>query len=115
MPPNRLNCKGFPAGEGDVSGLLYGKLQFCSNVLRPQLERTPREERAMANRSRVPTLLAPIFLLAANIGAVFSVAWLLEELWFSTTAHITLGVVRGLTKPEIAHEGRRAVVQFQVG
>ena len=69
----------------------------------------------MANRSRVPTFLSPIFLLAAALGAIFSVAWLLEELWFSTTAHITLGVVRTLTNPEVGHEGRRAVVQFQVG
>jgi len=65
----------------------------------------------MANRSRVPTFLAPIFLLAATIGAIFSVAWLLEELWFSTIAHITLGVVRSLTNPEVGHEGQRAVVR----
>ena len=69
----------------------------------------------MANRSRVPTCLAPISLLAATIGAIVSVAWLIEELWFSTSAHITLGVVRSLTNPEIGHEGQRAVVQFQVG
>jgi hypothetical protein len=70
----------------------------------------------MANQSRVsPIVFSPIFLLAAIVGALFSVGWLLEELWFSATAHITQGVVRGLTNPEVGHEGRRAVVQFQVG
>ena len=70
----------------------------------------------MANRSRVPPkIVSPIFLLAAIVGAVVSVGWLLEELWFSATAHITQGFVRGLANPEVGHEGRRAVVQFQVG
>ena len=69
----------------------------------------------MANRMRVPPLVSSMFLLAAILGAVLSVGWLLEELWFSATAHITQGVVRGLTDPEVGHEGRRAVVQFQVG
>ena len=65
----------------------------------------------MANRMRVPPLVSSMFLLAAILGAVLSVGWLLEELWFSATAHITQGVVRGLTDPEVGHEGRRALPQ----
>jgi hypothetical protein len=56
-----------------------------------------------------------MFLLAATLGALFGVGWLLEELWFSATAHVSQGVVRGLTTPEVGQEGQRAVVQFPVG
>jgi hypothetical protein len=72
------------------------------------------EERAMANRSRAPRVLAPIFFGAATLAALFSVGWLLEELWFSAAAHGTQGVVRGLTNGE-GEDGHQAVVQFQVG
>src|SRR5262249_23503590 len=74
-----------------------------------------KEERAMANRSRVSPIFSPIFLLAAIVGAVFSVGWLLEEVWFSATAHISQGFVRGLTDPEMGQKAQRAVVQFLVG
>jgi hypothetical protein len=73
------------------------------------------EEKAMASQSRVPRALAPVFLAAATLSALFSIGWLLEALWFSAAAHATQGVVRGLIHREGDDDGQRAVVEFQVG
>jgi hypothetical protein len=69
----------------------------------------------MANLRRVPPIVSSIFLMAATLCALFSIGWLLEALWFSTTAHATQGIVRGLTDPDVGHEGQQAVVDFQAG